>query len=93
MKEQIVVPMEEIITILADVLRDPDSDKQKVRKAIAVQRIKTIVDSIKPKPEDLEFFRARLDQSITMRELVWLILELKLDTLELLAGKGREIFE
>jgi len=92
MKEQTLNQMDKLVTAIADIMRDPDSEKQKIRHALAIQRIKTILDSINPKtPQQIEL-RAKLDKHMTARELVMCLLDLDSETLVLIASRGGDIF-
>ena len=92
MKKQTIDQMDKILMAIADIVRDSDSEKQKIRNALAIQRLKNILDSINPKTKKQIELRAKLEKHMTARELVMCLLELDSETIELIASKGGDIF-
>ena len=92
MKDQTIEKMNKILETISDILRDPDSEEQKVRNLLAIQRVKTILDSINPKTKEQIAFREKLNKHMTAREFIMCLLDLDSETLALIASRGEDIF-
>ena len=92
MKKQTLEQMDKLLLAIADIIRDPDSEEQKMRHALAIQRAKLVLDGINPKTDKQIEFRTKLEKHVTAREFVMCLLDLDSETLALIASRGGDIF-